>query len=375
VEFGIFLQMFLPGEKAHDPAAEHQAVLNELELVREADAHNWKYAWVSEHHCLTEYSHLSASESFIPFALAQTKNIHVGSGIWPTNPQQNHPVRLAERAAMCDHLSEGRFEFGTGRGAGSHEVGTFMVKPSETREVWEEVIPEFKKMWGTWEYSHEGKAFTVPTRNVLPKPFGGGQTHPPMWVAAGNLPTYERAARKGLGVLGFNVSAIHDMKDNVKLYKDAIHEAEPVGQYINDNVMVANALVCLEDGQKARELACNMKLSYLQSLTFLYHDSFPMPEGFSRWPEHIPEPSMDDIEQRIEAGFLLCGNPDEVTEQLRRYEEVGCDQVSFGMPLGMSQEQSLETIRLFGEHVIPKFDKDPVHRSTRMRNGEFPLQS
>jgi hypothetical protein len=36
----------------------------------------------------------------------------------------------------------------------------------------------------------------------------------------------------------------------------------------------------------------------------------------------------------------------------------------------MSHEDALETIRLFGEHVIPEFDRDPVHRSTRMRYGD-----
>jgi alkanesulfonate monooxygenase SsuD/methylene tetrahydromethanopterin reductase-like flavin-dependent oxidoreductase (luciferase family) len=195
-----------------------------------------------------------------------------------------------------------------------------------------------------------------------------------MWVAAGNLPTYGRAAEKGLGVLGFNVSAIHEMRDHVKSYKEAIRNATPVGQFVNDNVMITNGMICMEDGKAARQMACDMKLSYLQSLTFLYHDSFPMPEGFKRWPEHIPEPTMDDIEGRIEAGFLLCGDPDEITEQLHRYEAVGCDQVSFGTPLGMPREVALESIRLFGDHVIPKFDKDPVHRSTRMRNGEFPLE-
>ena len=125
MEFGIFVQRHLPHERAHSPVAEHRALLDDLELIVQADGSNWKYAWVSEHHCLTEYSHLSASESFIPYALARTERIHVGSGIWPLNPETNHPVRLAERAAMCDQFSEGRFEFGTGRGAGSWEVGTF----------------------------------------------------------------------------------------------------------------------------------------------------------------------------------------------------------------------------------------------------------
>src|SRR5438874_8169047 len=111
MEFGILVQATLLREKAHDPVAEHQALLNELALVRQADKYGIKYVWASEHHGLEEYSHLSASECFIPFALAQTRNIHVGAGIWPLNPVTNHPVRLAERAAMCDHLSEGRFEF------------------------------------------------------------------------------------------------------------------------------------------------------------------------------------------------------------------------------------------------------------------------
>jgi len=57
----------------------------------------WKYIWVTEHHCLPEYSHLSANESFIPYALAIPDRIHVGSGLFNINPIVNHPVRLAER--------------------------------------------------------------------------------------------------------------------------------------------------------------------------------------------------------------------------------------------------------------------------------------
>lgn len=154
---GILFQATLLREKAHDPKAEHQALLNELALVRQADKYGLKYVWASEHHGLEEYSHLSASECFIPFALAQTRRIHVGAGIWPLNPVTNHPIRLAERAAMCDHLSEGRFEFGTGRGAGSHEIGIFGLDHDQTRANWDEVIWEFRKIWAGGDYSHEGR--------------------------------------------------------------------------------------------------------------------------------------------------------------------------------------------------------------------------
>ncbi|MCU1455008.1 MAG: Luciferase-like monooxygenase [Acidimicrobiales bacterium] len=371
MEFSIFVQMYIPGAKAHDPAAEHQSVMNELALIKAADEHNWKYAWVTEHHSLPEYSHLSANESFMAYALAITENIHIGSGIMNLNPIVNHPVRVAERVAMLDHLGEGRFEMGTGRGAGSWEIGTFNLDPEQTREPWEEVVWEFKKMWSQQEYSFDGKYFQTPPRNILPKPYGGLTTHPPMWVAAGNPPTYEKAARHGMGVLGFNITAIHDMKAHVDSYKAHIGDAVPVGQYVNDNVMISNALVCLEDGQEARRVATDMSLSYLQSLMLLYHDTFAVDPSLKEkvWPAKFAEPTLDDIEERIEQGFLLCGDPDEVLQQVSRYQDVGCDQVCFGMPVGLSQEHALKTIELFGDLVIPKLDLDPVHRSTKMRQG------
>jgi alkanesulfonate monooxygenase SsuD/methylene tetrahydromethanopterin reductase-like flavin-dependent oxidoreductase (luciferase family) len=374
MEFGVFVQMPLYGQTAHDPEAEHAACLLDLDIIAAADRHNFKYAWVSEHHALTEYSHLSASESFIPYALAKTERIHVGSGIWPLNPVTNHPVRLAERVAMCDHLSEGRFEFGCGRGAGSHEVGTFNLVPTETREIWDEVIWEFKKMWASPFYSHDGKAFSTPERNILPKPYGGGTTHPPIWVAAGNTPTYEKAARHGIGVLGFTVGAVQDMAPHVAAYKRAIGEATPVGQFVNDNVMVTTAVVCAETTREARDIAYEAarKSAYHLSLVYLYHDTFPIPEGAPRWPEVAPEPTVADLEAAIEVGAMIVGTPGELVDQLRRWESIGMDQLSFGMPFGQTREQVMQTIRLFGDEVIPVFDTDPVHRSTRMRRGEVP---
>ena len=369
MEFGIFVQTFLKGADAHNPVLEHQALLNDLEAIQVADRHGWKYAWVTEHHALAEYSHLSASESFIPYALATTEKIHVGSGIWPLNPVMNHPVRLAERAAMLDHLSEGRFEFGTGRGAGSWEIGTFNLVPSETKAIYDEVVPEFVKMWESTEYSHDGPAFSMPPRNVLPKPYGGGLSHPAMWVAAGNPPTYEKAARLGLGVLGFNHSAVHEMKPAVEAYKAAIGEAQPVGRFVNDNVMITNQLICLPDGREAREWACKSSTAYFCSLLFMYHDTFPKPEWVKLWPDCAPEPTMSDIESAIAEGRLLCGSPDEVVEQVERYQHVGADQLVFGMSKALPREVLLETLRLFGDEVLPKFDTDPVHRTTRHREA------
>src|SRR5579864_4881367 len=143
MEFGLFLQGYVPGRDAHDPAKEHEAFMHEAELVQAADRTGWKYAWFSEHHALTEYSHLSSSEVFMGYLAHATSRIHLGSGIFNLSPRVNHPVRNAERVTMLDHLTEGRFEFGTGRGAGSHEIATFNIHDSSsTRVEWDEVIRE-----------------------------------------------------------------------------------------------------------------------------------------------------------------------------------------------------------------------------------------
>ena len=74
--------------------------------------------------------------------------MHIGSGIINITPPVNHPARVAERVAMLDHLSEGRFEFGTGRGSSTTEQAGFGINdPELTKEMFDEAIVEFTKMW------------------------------------------------------------------------------------------------------------------------------------------------------------------------------------------------------------------------------------
>src|ERR1700736_5208522 len=156
MEFGIFIQSFVPRYRREgNPDAEHESIMNDIESAIAADKAGFKYVWATEHHFLDEYSHLSANDAVLGYLASSTSRIHLGSGIFNPLPQVNHPAKVAERVAMLDHLSDGRFEFGTGRGAGSHEILGFlpgMTDLSKTREMWEEAIGEFAKMWGQEEY-------------------------------------------------------------------------------------------------------------------------------------------------------------------------------------------------------------------------------
>jgi len=372
MEFGLFVQAHVPRHELEaDPeGAEHSRLMRELDLAIHCDRVGFKYAWSVEHHFLEEYSHISASEIFLPYIAARTERIHVGSAIYNITPPVNHPARMAERVAMLDHLSEGRFEFGTGRGSSSTEFKGFGIPDGDTtRAMYDESLPQILRMWKETKYSFEGKYFSMPERNVLPKPYS--KPHPPLWVACGSPSTFEKAARLGLGALCFSLGAPKDFEPLIKIYKDNIKHAEPVGDYVNDNVACVTQLVCMEDGRKARELACNMGNSYHTSLVFRYLDTFPRPAGVPEWPKLIPELSLEQLEQRIDSGQRIVGDPEECAKNVRRYADVGCDQIIFGILASTQpQESARASAELFGKHVIPRFDKDPIHSTTRYRKGE-----
>ena len=192
MEFGLFLGGFVHRDtRAANPDAEHDRLMSEVALCEIGDRHRWKYAWFTEHHFLQEYSHISANEVLMPWVLARTENIHVGSGIINVTPPVNHPARVAERVAMMDLVSSGRFEFGTGRGSSTTEMGGFgITDPEITREMYDEAIREIVRMWRDEPYSYDGKFFSMPERHVLPKPYV--KPHP----RSGSRPATPRRSRR-----------------------------------------------------------------------------------------------------------------------------------------------------------------------------------
>ncbi len=372
MEFGIFnAACLLPKYRAaHGEAAEHDRIMDEVSFIVAADKAGFKYTWASEHHFLTDYSHLSASESFLAFCAAKTSNIHIGSGIFNITPPVNHPARIAERVAMLDHLSEGRFEFGTGRGSSTTEQRGFGIEdPDLTREMVAEVLPQLVRMWRDEEYSYDGKFFSMPQRNVLPKPYS--KPHPAIWMAAGSPSTFELAAELGVGILCFGFSTPDQLTPLIAKYKEKIQDCKnPVGAFVNNNVMVTTQMICMEDGAKARKAFLESESNYHLSLVFRYLDTFPKPKGLPEWPEIVPGMDPATLDLAIDAGQIAIGSPEEVNKAIETYTKTGADQISFGM-LSTSMEIDVchEAVETFGKHILKTFDKDPVHSTTRQREA------
>jgi alkanesulfonate monooxygenase SsuD/methylene tetrahydromethanopterin reductase-like flavin-dependent oxidoreductase (luciferase family) len=373
MEFGLFLQNYVPQSRRDvDPEAEHHAIFEDIEAVIAADKAGFKFCWLTEHHFLDEYSHLSANDVVAGYLAAKTERIHIGGGIFNPLPAVNHPAKVAERINYIDQLSHGRVEFGTGRGAGSHEILGFLdhlgvTDTNQTKEIWEDVIREFPKMFTQDEYEgYKGKYWSLPPRKILPRPYGKG--HAPMWYAAGNPPSYEMAGRMGLGVLGFSLDRWDKVEALRKSYKDGIANAEPIGAFVNDNIMSCIAAYVDEDSQKAKQSYVDSKPNYLVSNVYRYHDTFPAPSWVPKWPATLDEPTLETAELASQYGGIVLGDPDEALAQCKRWEEAGIDQLVFG--IGPAKiEDTIKTIELLGKYVIPKIDTDPVVSTTRYRNS------
>lgn len=366
MEFGIFSQMHVPAGED-----EHERFLREIEVAELCDAVGIKYDWAPEHHFLKQYSHQPAPEVFLSWVAARTKQIHVGHAIANITAPVNHPARVAERIATLDHLSEGRVEFGTGRGSSSQEWGGFAIPSlAETKPMWRESLEQIPEMWKDEPYSYEGKYFRMPERNVLPKPFS--KPNPPIWVACSSPQTFVQAGELGLGALCFTLGEVDTITESVKAYKDAIKRCtNPVGGFVNDNIAVTSNMFCLEDGDEARHLYCEGRPSAYLEYFFEYLDSFPRPEGMPKEGRvEIPNPTPEQMKGVTEGGGYQVGTPDEVSAVIQRYADIGVDQLIYA-PLchSVGQKDVLRSIECFGKHVLPRFDKDPVHRTTRLREA------
>jgi alkanesulfonate monooxygenase SsuD/methylene tetrahydromethanopterin reductase-like flavin-dependent oxidoreductase (luciferase family) len=172
MRFGIFYEHQLPRPWA--AGSERQILQDSLEQIEIADRAGFDYVWEVEHHFLEEYSHSSAPEVFLAAVSQRTKRIRLGHGIVQIPPGVNHPVRVAERIATLDLLSNGRVDFGTGESSSAAELGGFLVDRVQKRAMWEDAIEAIPRMFVEEPFAGwDGPYFKMPPRNVVPKPTYG----------------------------------------------------------------------------------------------------------------------------------------------------------------------------------------------------------
>src|SRR5262249_56592732 len=122
----------------------------------------------------------SAPEVFLAAVAQRTRRIRIGHGVTLLPHKFNHPIRVAERVAALDILSDGRVEFGTGRSSQFEQAG-FEIETEHSRDMWQESLEIIPRMWTGDPFEYQGRFVSVPSRSIIPKP--PQKPHPPLWAA------------------------------------------------------------------------------------------------------------------------------------------------------------------------------------------------
>ena len=361
MKFGIFYELSVP--RPWDQEAERSVYMNALEQVRLADELGFEQVWAVEHHFLEEYSHCSSPELFLTACAMQTTNINVGHGIVICVPEFNHPIRIAERAAVLDILSGGRLQFGTGRSATWTELGGFQASPDETKKSWDEFVHCIPKMWTQERFGYEGQYFSMPSRAVLPKPYQ--KPHPPMWVAVTSPGTELDAADRGIGCLGVTFTSFAEQEAKVKEYRRRVQHCNPVGSFVNNQVATVNFLYCHADNETGAKTGMNMirHFNYMAAQLDMAKEAYPAKSypAAGLLPSLRRQASSPGDQFKAPEGIAV-GNPDHLIGELRKWEASGVDRVNFLLNAAeiIPQAQVLDSLRLFATEVMPAFaDSQP----------------
>ena len=357
MKFGMMYLIQIP--EPHYPGIGHDVYKGILAQAELADEVGFHYFWTAEHHFLKEFSQCSAPEVLYGAISQRTKRIRIGHAVALLPKQYNHAIRVAERIAVLDILSDGRMDLGTGRSATPIEMYGFEIDPDDTRPMWEEAMTMIPRMWMEDPFSYEGKYYNIPSRSIVPKPVQ--KPHPPLWMAAASPDSFRIAGEMGLGVLCFNFLGAELLAERIATYREAIQHARPVGAFINNQVAALAVVHCAESDEKALKIGEPPAMWFIRKSQELYTDwqkpGATVPESYKAGLQRTTTQRAErEFEDYVNSGAFVIGNPDTCIRALKRHQEAGVDQVlCFMDPGGMPHQEIMGSIKLFGQHIIPCF--------------------
>jgi len=370
MKFGIFYDHQLPRPWAEgDELQLFQDALTQVEL---ADRLGIDYAWEVEHHFLEEYSHSSAPEVFLAACSQRTQRIRLGHGIVLMPPGYNQPARVAERLATLDLVSRGRVDWGTGESASRAELEGYGVNPAERRAMWRETVEHVANMMVMEPYpGFQGTYFSMPARNVLPKPVQ--KPHPPLWVACSNRETIHLAAQLGIGALTFAFIDPAEARQWVDDYYETFkRECVPIGHAVNPNIAMVTGFSCHRDAAEAQRRGADGFRFFQFALAHHYVFGKHTPGRTNIWNAFLAV--REQLGTEVLGGGVGCiGAPDDLRRTLTTFQDAGVDQTIFIQQGGRNRHEHIcEALELFAAEVMPEFQAREAEREKRKRDELAP---
>jgi len=315
------------------PEKPHEQLLEEvIEQTRAARKAGFGLISTGQHYLASEYSYLQ----LIPLLsrlTAESGPMKVATGI--VLLPLHHPVEIAEQLTTLNTMADSAVA-GVGAGYRDVEFESFDVPKSERAPRLAEGVELIQRLWDEENVTYDGEFYSVEGVSINPRP----QSPPPIWIAANSPRATERAARLGDAWYVNPHSTISEVIELKQNHYDPIREEN--GE--DTSVPVIREAVVAPTTDEALTTA----REYLA----------PRYEQYVDWGQNEAMEDESELGQAFndlaEDRFVI-GTPAEVCAEIERYEEeLDASEVIIRLQWpGRSSEQTLESIELVGDEVIP----------------------
>jgi alkanesulfonate monooxygenase SsuD/methylene tetrahydromethanopterin reductase-like flavin-dependent oxidoreductase (luciferase family) len=213
----------------------------------------------------------------------------------------------------------------------------------------------------------EGKYFSMPCRNVLPKPVQ--RPHPPLWMACTNRDTIRIAASLGVGALAFSFVDPDEARRWAEIYYGIVKSdaCVPVGRAVNANIAMVSSFSVHEDrGEAIRRGHEGFEFFGYALNALVARDT--RPGRTNLWGEYLAlrGDRTQEVIQEVEGVTGRAsgiGTPDDMRLHLRALQDARVDQVIFLQQAGRNRHDHIcESLELFAGEVMGEFSQDAAAR-------------
>lgn len=344
MEFGLFTLF----DFFRDRQDEVQYYRDTLELMVLAEKLGFDSVWGGEEHFYS-FGLCPSPQMFLTAVARETERIRVGTAI-SLLPFEN-PLRKAEDFAMLDILSNGRLNFGVGRGIIPKHFEGFCIDPRESRARYEESLAIIRGSWTQDDFSYEGQFWQVPTLSLSPKPMQ--KPHPPIYRGTISLESFETAAVTGdhAFIVPWLTGPHPEVRSRVQRYRTLLKEH---GHGPKRTTCIFFLFVN-PDHQEAMRDGRESTYNYTRLFT-----SFIPPEALKKLKPDDPFRAFldfalsmpDQLEERA-----IVGTPAACRRRLKELQdEFDLDQVAFYFHAGARDpKRARYGMELFANEVMPEF--------------------
>jgi alkanesulfonate monooxygenase SsuD/methylene tetrahydromethanopterin reductase-like flavin-dependent oxidoreductase (luciferase family) len=348
MKFGLFI---LPSWPEATPAHQSRIYQEAVEQIQYAEELGFDSVWLAEHH-FTRFGVVPSAIPFATYVAARTSTIRIGLGVSVLT--FHHPVFVAEEAAMLDVLSQGRLDFGVGRGQVVYEYNNFHIDYDSRTQRFQEIVDIILGLWQTPGFTYHGQYYRVDDMTITPTPLQ--QPHPPMYLAVSRSPgSVDVAVSRDLPILTSANTPDDDVLGIRSLYFERCAAAgkSPLVQHMPFFRMVHVA----EDARQAVAMPRD-SLTWVRDLNSLRRTLTGGSEIYMdlehwRRTRTVAVPTYES-ELQTTAYF---GTPDALVQRLRTLQQEHQVQyfgasMSFGK---MPHAAVLRSMALFAREVMPQF--------------------